>query len=225
MQRPWLQMSRRSYEQYCPLAQSLDIVGERWTLLIIRELQLGPRRFSDLERGLPGLSPNLLSDRLGSLERRGLITRQPLPPPARAWAYALTANGQALNTALIPLAQWGAQFLQTPIPEDEFLGPIPAMVALRFMHQPQLPEGESLAAEVHLGPDSFRIQLAATDLQVEQGFLPGAPLVLHTEPKPLLGLAAGALPVSAATEGKLLEIERGTIAAAETLFAQFRPIG
>jgi len=215
-------MSRRSYDQYCPLAHSLDIIGERWTLLIIRELQLGPRRFSDLERGLPGLSPNLLSERLQSLEAQGLVARQALPPPAKALAYALTPNGQALNTALIPLAQWGAQFLQMPIPDDEFLGSIPAMVALRFIVQPQLDEGESLSAEVHLGPDSFRLVLSAAELQVEQGFLPEAPLVFHTEPKPLLGLAAGALPVNVAIEGKLLQIKRGTAGLAETLFAQFK---
>lgn len=214
-------MSRRSYDQYCPLAHALDIAGERWTLLIIRELQLGPRRFSDLERGLPGLSPNLLSERLASLESRQLIMRQPLPPPAKARAYALTPDGQALNTALIPLAQWGAQFLQMPIPDDEFLGVIPAVVALRFMFQPRPGGSHPLAAEIHLPPDCFRVSPTATGLHLEQGFAPEAPLALHTQPKPLLALAAGMLPVGQALQADLLQISRGTASAAETFFAQF----
>ena len=214
-------MSRRSYQQYCPLAHALDLVGERWTLLIIRELQLGPRRFSDLERGLPGLSPNLLSERLQALESWDLITPQPLPPPARLRAYALTASGQALNTALVPLAQWGAQFLQMPIPDDEFLGTIPAMASLKILFQPTLAETETLSAEVHLEPDSFRLHLSATELHLEQGFLPKASLVLHTDPKQLLGLATGMLAVSDAVEDNLLQITRGTKDEVERLFAQF----
>ena len=89
-------MTKRTYQQYCPLAYALDLVGERWTLLIVRELQLGPRRFTDLQRGLPGLGPNLLSQRLQEMEVRGIVTKRPLPPPAKIQAYALTPSGQAL---------------------------------------------------------------------------------------------------------------------------------
>lgn len=214
-------MAKRSYQQYCPLAHALDLVGERWTLLVVRELQLGPRRFSDLARGLPGLSPNLLSERLRALESWGLISTEPLPPPAKLEAYVLTPAGQALNAALFPLAQWGVQFLQMPIPDDEFLGAIPAMASLRLLFQPTMAETERLSAELHLEPDCFRLLLTAAELHLEQGFSPEAALVLYTDPKPLLGLATGMLAVRDALDGGLLQIRRGTPDAVKMLFAQF----
>ena len=214
-------MAKRTYQQFCPLAYALDTIGERWTLLIVRELGLGPRRFSDLQRGLPGLSPNLLSQRLKTLETRGVIEQQPLPPPAKLLAYALTHSGRALSEALMPLAQWGAQFLRLPFPEGEYLGAIPAMTGLRLLFHPSLAAQEMLTVEVRLAPDCFRLCAAATDLRIEQGFLPSASLVLSTKPKPLLGLAAGMLTVEAAQHAGDLRIDRGSAELAERLFAQF----
>src|SRR5215208_4365136 len=104
-------MTTRSYNQYCPLAYALDLVGERWTLLIVRELLAGPHRFKDLLAGLPGISTNLLSDRLKSLEEQGLIRRRVLPPPAGSTVYELTAAGQALEPAVLELGKWGSHFL------------------------------------------------------------------------------------------------------------------
>jgi DNA-binding HxlR family transcriptional regulator len=102
-------MRSRSYNQYCGLAYALDIVGERWTLLIIRELIAGPRRFTDLVDGLPGISTNLLSQRLKRLERQALLRRRVLPPPAGSAVYELTSLGQALETTLLELSRWGSQ--------------------------------------------------------------------------------------------------------------------
>src|ERR671929_273611 len=104
-------MKTKSYNQYCGLAYALDRVGERWTLLIIRELAAGPRRFSDLLSGLPGISTNLLSERLKELEQQGLLRRRKLPPPAASSVYELTAVGQALEPALLELGRWGSQFI------------------------------------------------------------------------------------------------------------------
>jgi DNA-binding HxlR family transcriptional regulator len=83
-------MGRRRYHQYCPVARALDVVGERWTLLIIRELLLGPRRFTDLADGLPGIGSSVLSNRLADLERSGLVAKRTLPPPAASVVYELT---------------------------------------------------------------------------------------------------------------------------------------
>src|SRR3712207_1800042 len=94
-------MSSRSYKQYCGLAYALDIVGERWTLLIIRELIAGPRRFKDLMDGLPGISTNLLSERLKSLEQQGMLRRRTLPPPAGSTVYELTETGHGLEQTLL----------------------------------------------------------------------------------------------------------------------------
>jgi DNA-binding HxlR family transcriptional regulator len=104
-------VSRRSYEQFCGLATALDIVGERWTLLLIRDLALGPQRYTDLLAGLPGIGTNLLADRLRHLENEGLVHRAQLPPPAATTVYELTDAGRELREALLPLAVWGAQRL------------------------------------------------------------------------------------------------------------------
>jgi len=108
------------YAQFCPLARAAEIVGERWTLLIVRELLLGSRRFSDLESGLAGVSTSVLAERLTRLEERGVVERRELPPPARATAYELTATGRALLPVVLELARWGVRFLGAPEPTDHF---------------------------------------------------------------------------------------------------------
>jgi DNA-binding HxlR family transcriptional regulator/putative sterol carrier protein len=99
------------YGQYCGLAKALDLVGERWTLLIIRDLSFGPRRFSDLVEGLPGISTAVLTERLNRLDDARLITRRTLPPPAGSRVYELTADGRELGRATVPLAAWGVRIL------------------------------------------------------------------------------------------------------------------
>lgn len=112
-------MPRRSYDHYCPLSRALDVVGERWTLLIVRELLAGPRRYTDLHADLPGVSTDVLASRLKELERDGLVTRRKLPPPAAASVYELTPRGAGLLPALTALAEWGAQDLPPePGPTD-----------------------------------------------------------------------------------------------------------
>lgn len=104
-------MADKVYGQYCGLAKALDLVGERWTLLIIRELSFGPRRFSDLLEGLPGISTAVLTERLNRLEEARVIIRRTLPPPAASKVYALTDDGQELGRAIVPLAAWGVRIL------------------------------------------------------------------------------------------------------------------
>src|SRR5689334_20859554 len=107
-------MTNRTYNQYCPLAHALDLVGERWTLLIIRNLFVGPKRFSDLLRGLPGIGTNILTARLKALEENGLIQSRFLPPPAASSVYELTPYGRSLQDVMVALALWGAQSLGVP---------------------------------------------------------------------------------------------------------------
>ena len=104
-------MADKVYGQYCGLAKALDLVGERWTLLIIRELSFGPRRFSDLVEGLRGVSTAVLTERLNRLEHERVIIRRTLPPPAASKVYALTEDGQDLARAMVPLAAWGVRIL------------------------------------------------------------------------------------------------------------------
>src|SRR5918999_2880352 len=104
-------MAKRSYEQYCPLARSLDLLGERWTLLIVRDLVAGPKRYTDLQRALPGLATDLLTDRLRKLERAGVVRRRELSPPAPATVYELTQRGSELEPAVLALARFGLGLL------------------------------------------------------------------------------------------------------------------
>lgn len=110
----------RSYEQYCPLARALDVIGDRWTLLVARELFLSPKRFTDIEQRLPGIAPNLLSSRLKDLEAAGLVTRRRLDPPAASTVYELTDRGRGLESAVLELARWGVQFLGSFSGEEAF---------------------------------------------------------------------------------------------------------
>ncbi|MEV4945927.1 helix-turn-helix domain-containing protein [Streptomyces sp. NPDC053755] len=109
---------RRSYDQYCAAARALDAVGDRWTLLIVRELLTGPRRYTDLHADLPGVSTDMLAGRLKEMEGAGLVTRRRLPPPVPAHVYELTERGRALLPVLRALAEWGAPALDEPRPTD-----------------------------------------------------------------------------------------------------------
>jgi DNA-binding HxlR family transcriptional regulator len=111
-------MTGRSYGHYCPVAKTLDLVGGRWTLLIVRELLVGPQRFTDLHVALEGIPRNLLADRLRHLEAHGLVSRQELPPPAARTVYELTGPGRELLPIIGALAQWGLTHLPPPGPEE-----------------------------------------------------------------------------------------------------------
>jgi DNA-binding HxlR family transcriptional regulator/putative sterol carrier protein len=106
-------MSKRSYGQYCALARAFDVIGERWTPLLLRELALGPRRYADLLEGLPGVGTSLLAARLRDLEAEGLVRKRFLSPPAARWVYDLSDDGRELAEALLPLARWGAKRMGT----------------------------------------------------------------------------------------------------------------
>ncbi len=112
-------MSRqRTYKQFCGLARALDHLGERWTLLIVRNLLLGPKRYSDLLEELPGLTTNLLAERLRAMEQGGLVTKRKAAPPVRATVYELTPTGRALEPAIMELARWGGRFMDRPHKSD-----------------------------------------------------------------------------------------------------------
>ncbi|QKW10073.1 helix-turn-helix transcriptional regulator [Streptomyces sp. NA04227] len=118
MPRPTRQQGRRSYDQFCAAARALDAVGDRWSLLIVRELLAGPRRYTDLHADLPGVSTDVLAARLKDLEREQLATRRRLPPPASAYVYELTDRGRELLPVLRALGQWGARALEERRPTD-----------------------------------------------------------------------------------------------------------
>jgi DNA-binding HxlR family transcriptional regulator len=113
-----MHMAKRSYQQYCGIATALDLLGERWTLLIVRDLLVGPKRFTDLLDGLPGVGTGLLSQRLRELEEAGVIEKVTLPPPAASTVYRLTAEGEGLRPAMLSLLRWGSRRLGEPDPNQ-----------------------------------------------------------------------------------------------------------
>jgi DNA-binding HxlR family transcriptional regulator len=122
------------YDHYCPMAHALDMVGDRWELLIVRELLPGPKRYTDLAEGLPGIGTNILAARLRDLENCGVIAKKTLPPPAASRVYELTDYGRELRSVLRELALWGARSLGPPTPDAEFfpgwlVNPIDTMLA------------------------------------------------------------------------------------------------
>ncbi|MFL5946635.1 MAG: winged helix-turn-helix transcriptional regulator [Gaiellaceae bacterium] len=110
---------RKSYDQYCPIAHALDLIGERWALLVVRELMHGPKRYTDLTEHLPGIGTNILAARLRALEECGIVAKRKLPPPAASQVYELTDYGKSLRAVMRELALWGARSLGPPTAGDE----------------------------------------------------------------------------------------------------------
>ncbi|MGY4979090.1 winged helix-turn-helix transcriptional regulator [Streptomyces sp. 900105755] len=147
---------RRSYDQYCSAARALDVVGDRWTLLIVRELLAGPRRYTDLHADLPGVSTDVLASRLKDMERDGLTTRRRLPPPGAAYVYELTPRGRDLLPVLQALGTWGEPELGDRRPTDAVRAHWFALPLLRAL------TGEGLV-EVRLGEAHFHLRVGAED--------------------------------------------------------------
>ncbi|MDQ3785820.1 MAG: winged helix-turn-helix transcriptional regulator [Actinomycetota bacterium] len=152
-------MEHRTYNQYCATARTLDIVGERWTLLLVRELLTGPKRFGDLQASLRGLGSGLLAARLKHLEREGLARKITLPPPARTPAYALTEAGEDLGPAVLALARWGLKWAMGEPRESDTFHPGWAVLGLRACFDPAAAAGLRAVYEFHVGDEVFHARV------------------------------------------------------------------
>jgi DNA-binding HxlR family transcriptional regulator len=200
-------MKSRSYNQFCALAYALDIVGERWTLLIIRELLTGPRRFKDLTEGLPYISTNLLAERLKSLEQQGLLGRRVLPPPAGSTVYELTPLGRALEEAVLELGKWGSRFLPPSLEGLALPSLGAATVAIKAFFHPQQAQGSNETYELHLGHEILQVQVKDGELHVQQGQALKADVRFHTHMSVFMGLFSGQLEPGEAISGGLITIQ------------------
>jgi DNA-binding HxlR family transcriptional regulator len=160
-------VTMRSYCDGCAAAHALDLVGERWALLVVRELLLGPKRFTDLRAGLPNASPDLLSRRLRELEGAGVVRRRKLPPPAASRVYELTDWGEELEPVIIGLGRWGARSPSRP--RDAALGVDSLILSFRTMFNPQAADGLRASYELRLGEDVFRAEVAEGRFEVARG--------------------------------------------------------
>jgi DNA-binding HxlR family transcriptional regulator len=159
--------TKRSYGEACRFAYALDVVGERWALLVVRELLLGPKRFTDLRTGLPHASSNILSERLRDLEQSGVIQRRKLPPPAASSVYELTEWGRELEPVVTKLGAWGAR--SPTAPESQEIGPDSIVLALRSLFDPEAAGEVDAAYELRFGEQRFRVKIAGGELTLGRG--------------------------------------------------------
>ena len=160
-------VTKRTYCDGCAAAHALDLVGERWALLVVRELLLGPKRFTDLRAGLPGVSPNVLAQRLRELERAGVVRRGKLPPPAASRVYELTEWGLELEPVMVRLGRWGARSPSKP--RDAALGVDSLALSFRTMFDPLAADGLTASYELRLGEDRFRAEVADGRFEIVRG--------------------------------------------------------
>jgi DNA-binding HxlR family transcriptional regulator len=176
----------RSYDDGCGIAHALDLVGERWALLVVRELLLGPKRFTDLRAGLPGVSANILSQRLRELEADGIVARSTLPPPAPAAVYALTARGAELEPVVLALGGWGVR--SPTLPRDAPLGVDSVILSLQM----QVTRTDPPATyELRLGEYRFAVRLRDGRVDVARGPAEHPEAVIATTPRTLDAIVSG----------------------------------
>jgi DNA-binding HxlR family transcriptional regulator len=210
----------RSYGDPCGIARALDLVGERWALLLVRELLLGPKRFTDLRTGLPDASPNVLSQRLGELEEAGVVRRRKLDPPAGSWVYELTEWGSELRPVVIGLGRWGSRSPARPRGE---LSPDALMLALETTFVEGAAAGVRASLDVRLGVDRFRLRVSGKRLAIERGVSPAPDAVIETDGTTLRRVVFSDRTLADAERSGDVRIEGDRRAAAKVLGLFARP--
>jgi DNA-binding HxlR family transcriptional regulator len=179
-------VGKRKYEDGCAIAQALDVIGERWALLVVRELVLGPKRFTDLLEGLHGASPDVLTQRLRDLSEAGVVRRRRLGPPAAVWVYELTEWGAELEDIILELAEWvhKSPLMRYDLP----LGPDSLMLSLKSRFHSPAAEGLHASIELSFGDAHFGVRIADGRLDIDRGDAANPDLVLDTDEATLLSL-------------------------------------
>jgi DNA-binding HxlR family transcriptional regulator len=185
----------RTYGEYCSIAKALDVVGDRWTFLIIRELLIrGACRYTDLKDGLPGIATNLLSDRIRELEAAGLIWREDAPPPVATTLFRLTDAGAELDPVLDAIGRWGIRYMMEPTEGEEFRGHWFAFPASFFLHDRD-PDGPPVSIELHAASSPAVVEVSGGAVRVRLGTAAAPDLVLRGEPRLIMALFSGYLTV------------------------------
>ena len=191
----------RSYGDQCGVARSLDVIGERWALLIVRELLLGPKRFNDLLAGLAGASPNVISQRLRELTGNGVIRHRDLGPPARVRVYELTDWGRDLEPVVLHLGQWGTR---APLPEGARWGLDSLLLALQATADPAVVNGRY---ELRVGPEVFTVDGTSGSVRVRRGTADRPDGALTTDADTLHAVALGKRPIADTVESGDLRLD------------------
>ncbi|MBC5815637.1 MAG: transcriptional regulator [Candidatus Eremiobacteraeota bacterium] len=195
-------MPTRAYGQYCGFSRALEVVGERWALLIVRDLFVGPKRFTDLHRGLSGIPTNILTSRLKELEDAGVVARRLLPRPAGSVVYELTPYGLELEDVVLALGRWGAKTLGDPRP-DEIVTHDSMIMAMRTTFQPQAARKLRATYELRMGDIVLHLRITNGKLDVQPGPLPDADLVIEAGPAIKLLMSRELTPKDAIANGSV----------------------
>jgi DNA-binding HxlR family transcriptional regulator len=188
----------RSYQQYCAVAKALDVIGDRWALLIVRELMTsGPSRYTDLLKGLPGIATNLLADRLREMEKGGIVRREEAPPPVATTLFHLTERGHGLRPLLEELGRWGAPLMGVPQPTNVFRShwlvfPFDAYLV------DNAPDEPPVAIEVRTGDEPMVIETVDGKVRTRRGAAEMPDAVLNGRPGVILGLLSGRMDLAEA---------------------------
>jgi DNA-binding HxlR family transcriptional regulator/putative sterol carrier protein len=194
----------KSYQQFCPVARALDIVGERWTLLIVRELLWGPKRYTDLQTGLPGIGPNVLADRLRTLETAGVVAKRRLEPPAASTVYELTDLGSGLRPVVTDLFDWGLGLLANASDEDAIRASYWLPGIETAAHAGSIDPDCEDVYEFRIGEERVTIEVAGGEVHARQGSATSPDLVLQTDPETFAGLGLRRIsPGDAIKQGRL----------------------
>lgn len=191
----------RSYHDACPIARALDVIGERWALLVVRELLFGPQRFSDLRRALAGASSNLVADRLRELQERGVVGRHRLPPPASAWVYTLTDAGRRLEPILLAMGEWGAHVPPPPGPTT-----LSAASVLLYLRTTSRPAADAPPASLRLDLDGavWTVNVADGNIDIQSGATGPGDAQLTTTPATFLALLEHPERLETITDGSVV---------------------
>ena len=190
---------RRTYGEACGIPRALDIVGERWALMIVRELVLGPKRFTDIRTGLPGVSPDVLAQRLRELEESAVIAHRTLPPPAASKVYELTDWGRELESVLIALGRWGAR--APGAPPEECMSFDSHLLSLLTLFEPSVAGDFETVLKLELDGRSFRAEVAAGRLDIQPGEANDAVATVVGDPRALIDVAHGRRKLDEAVRG------------------------
>ena len=210
----------RPYDQYCGLAKALDVVGGRWTLLVIRELLVGQRRYTDLLAGIPGVPTDVLASRLRDLETAGVVEKRVLAPPASSSVYQLTDLGTALERPVGALAAWGANLLGSPRHHDAYrLSWL--VLPLRARFRPELAEGLDCTCELRAGKEMMSIRIVDSRLDISEGLERAPDVIVTTDAESLLRLGNGTASLDDIVDDGSLTVEGDP----EALVALIRAFG
>jgi DNA-binding HxlR family transcriptional regulator len=195
----------RSYNDACAAAHALDLVGERWALLVMRELMLGPKRFTDLKASLPGISANVLTQRLDGLEAVGVLVRRKLPPPVSAQVYELTPWGYEAEPILRMLGRWATR---SPAHDPTLpLSTTSLFLSFRTMFDPARAKDIDASIGFRVGAETFRLRLRAGALEIERGDVEGADLIFTGAATAVAAVVYGGEPLAAMEAAGALSIE------------------